>query len=156
MVDTPSPSYYVTPFIFGFLKSIDIKSVGLRIDSVSHLLPFVKSSRTTRGEEGVAYEPFLPGSRELGVESFSTNDLLGCENVGSEQVEQSILNVDRVGDIDVDDSEDSEPILRFKRTKPTLNRSRHLVLAASKPQPYVLYLSLSLYQDLQRLVWVLL
>ena len=29
MVVTPSPSYYITPFIFGFLKSIDLESVGL-------------------------------------------------------------------------------------------------------------------------------
>ena len=60
MVVTPSPSYYITPFIFGFLKSIDLESVGLRINSVAHLLPFVKSSPTTGVEEGVAYESFLP------------------------------------------------------------------------------------------------
>ena len=44
----------------------------------------------------MAYESFLPESRELGVESFSTDDLLGCENVGSELAEEFVLNVNRV------------------------------------------------------------
>jgi len=57
--------------------------VGLRIDSVAHLLAFVESSPTTGGEDGVACESFLPESRELGVESLSTDDLMGCENIDS-------------------------------------------------------------------------
>jgi len=84
--------------------------VGLRIDSVAHLLPFVKSPHTTRGEEAVAYESFLYESRELGDASFSTDELLGCENVDSEQAEESVLNIDRVGDIDSD--------VWFKQTNP--------------------------------------
>jgi len=120
MVVTPSPSYYITRFIFGFLKSIDLESVRLRIDSVAHLLPFVKSSHTTGGEKGVSYESFFPESKELGVESLSMDDLLVCENVGSKHDKESVLHADQVGDIDVNDNEDSEPILRFKQTKPTL------------------------------------
>ena len=37
-----------------------------------------------------------------------------------ENPEETILNGDRVGDIEVDNSDESEPILPFKRTKPTM------------------------------------
>ena len=121
MVVTPSSSYCITPFIFWGFKSIDLESVSLRINSVSHLLPCVKSSHATGGEEGMANESFFSESRELGGGSFSIDDLLGCENVGSEQAEESVFNIDRVGDID---SDDSEPILRFKRTKLTLKPAK--------------------------------
>ena len=69
----------------------------------------------------MANESFFSESRELGGGSFSIDDLLGCENVGSEQAEESVFNIDRVGDID---SDDSEPILRFKRTKLTLKPAK--------------------------------
>jgi len=59
-------------------------------------------------------------SREVGNESLSTNEFLGYENVVLEDPEESVLNDDPVGDIDVDDSDDSEPIVPFKQTKPTM------------------------------------
>ena len=93
--------------------------MGLKIDNVAHLLPFVKPSHTTIEEEGVVYESFLPESRQVGDESLSMDEFFGCENVGLEHPKESVLNIDRVGDIDVVDSDDSKPILRFKRTKPT-------------------------------------
>ena len=83
MAVTLSPSSYITPFIFGFLKSIDLQSVGLRIDSVAHLLPFVNPSHTTIGKENeiVVHESFMTESREVADESLSTDHFLGCENV---------------------------------------------------------------------------
>jgi len=40
--------------------------------------------------------------------------------VGLEHHEESVLNDDPVGDIDVNDNDDSEPIVRLKRTKSTM------------------------------------
>ena len=63
--------------------------------------------------------------------------LVGCENVGLEHLKESILNDNWVGDIDIDDSDESEPILRFKRTKPTFNPSetsrRHCLKTTTSP-----------------------
>ena len=92
--------------------------MGLRIDSVVHLLPFVKSSHTTSGEEIVVHELVITESWELGDEFVSTDEVLGCENVGLEHPEESVLNDDPVGDINVDDSDDSEPILQFNELSP--------------------------------------
>ena len=117
---TLSPSYSITPFIFGFLKSIDLQLVDLMIDSLVHFLPFVNSSQKTLGEEIVVYDSVMTKSREVGNESLSTDEFLGCDNVVDENLEESILNDELVGEIDVDDSYDSEPILQFKRTKPTM------------------------------------
>jgi len=60
---TPSPSFCVTTLIFGFLKSLNLHSVGLSLDGLTHLLPFVnpirpvinKPQRVT-GKEMVVYD----------------------------------------------------------------------------------------------------
>ena len=49
--------------------------MGLGIDSVAHLLPFVKSSHTTLEEEIVVHEPVFTKLRELGDDSLSTGGL---------------------------------------------------------------------------------
>ena len=68
------PSYFITPFIFRFLKSIDIQSVGLMIGSVAHLLPFANPSQKTIEEEIVVYDSVMTESREMGNESLSTDE----------------------------------------------------------------------------------
>ena len=54
-ISLPHPPTTLLLLFFGFLKSINLQSVALRIDSVAHLLPFVKPSQTTLGEEIKVY-----------------------------------------------------------------------------------------------------
>ena len=117
---TPSPSFSITPFIFRFLKSLDLQSVGLSIGSLAHLLPFVNPSQKVMGKEMVVYDSVVAESREVGNESMSTEEFSGCGNVVVENLEELVLNGDPVGDIDVDNSDEYETILRFKWTVKTV------------------------------------
>ena len=79
-------------------------------------------------------------SRVVADESLSTDKFLGGENVGLEHPEEFVLNDDSVGDIDVDDSDDSEPIVRFIRMKSTMRlvkppRPRHIKTTTSPTVP---------------------
>jgi len=74
----------------------------------------VKPSHTTLGEEIVVHESFITESRAVRDESLSVDEFLGGENVGLEHLEEFVLNDDPTVDLDVDDSDDSEPIMRFK------------------------------------------
>ena len=72
-----------------------------------------------------------------------------------EHLKESILNDDPFGDIDVDDSDDSETILRFKRTKPTMKpaelpRTHHIKTTTSPIVPLTVP-----YHDLKLVVRVL-
>ena len=98
MAITLSPSYYIAPFIFKFLKSIDLQSMGLRIDSIAHLLPYVQPSHTTLREEILVHEPFMIESREMGDESLSTDEFLGSENVRLKHFEEFVLNDDPISE----------------------------------------------------------
>ena len=125
MDTTPSPSFSITPFIFGFLKNLDLQSVGLSLGSLTDLLTFVNPPQKVTGKEIVVDDSILAEPREVGNESMSTEQFLGCDNMVVGNLEEPILNYVLVGDIDVDDSDESETILRFKRTvktvpKPTL------------------------------------
>jgi len=97
--------------------------MGLKIDSVVHLLPFVKPSYTTLGDEIGVYESFMTKSRKVTDESLSIDEFLGGENVAPKHPEESVLNDDLVGDIDVDHSDDSKPIVRFKRAKSIMKQA---------------------------------
>ena len=103
MENTPSPSFSITPFIFGFLKSLDLQSVGLN----SNVMPTVHL--ITRWEI-VVYDPVMAASRlgGLEVESVGQSKEFNVEHVGNEFVIE-----------DAEDSDEDEPILRFKRTVPT-------------------------------------
>ena len=96
---TPSLSYSITHFIFGILKSIDFQSVGLTISCVAHLLPFVNPSQKTMGEEIMVYDSGMIESREVANESVSIDEFLGCDNVVIDNLEESVLNDDPVGNI---------------------------------------------------------
>jgi len=104
MENTPSPSFSITPSIFGFLKSLDLRSVDLNPDMVplAHLIT---------GWEIVVYDPSVAESKVGGNLSGSVEYIVDMNigHVGKEPV----LETDS---IIVDDIDKDEPILRFKRT----------------------------------------
>ena len=51
---------------------------------------------------------------------MSSKEFLGCVDVVVENLEEPVLNDDAVGDIEVDDSDESKTILRFKWTVKTV------------------------------------
>ena len=55
--------------------------MGLTIGSVAHLLPFMNSSQRTLGEEIVVSDSVMTESREVGIESLSTDKFSCCDNV---------------------------------------------------------------------------
>ena len=103
MENTPSPSFSITPSIFGFLKSLDLRSVDLNLDMVPlvHLI---------RGWEIVADDPSVAESK-VGGNLFGLVECtidMDIGHVGKEPV----LKTDS---IIVDDIDKDEPILQFKR-----------------------------------------
>ena len=103
MESTPSPSFSITPSIFGFLKSLDLRSIHLNPD----MAPLVN---TSTGWEIVVYDPVMaePRLRWNEAESIGQSKDYDVEHVGNDFVV-----------VDAEDSEENEPILRFKRTVPT-------------------------------------
>ena len=68
----------------------------------------------------MVYDSVMTESREVDNESMSTDEFLGCDIVIVENLEEYVLSDDPVGDIEVNDSDEFELILGFKRTKPTM------------------------------------
>lgn len=54
--NTQSPSFSITPSVFGFLKSLDLHSVGLNPDMIPSVYPIM-------GWEIVVYDPVVAESR---------------------------------------------------------------------------------------------
>jgi len=54
--NTPSPSFWITPFVFGFLKSLDLHLVGLNPDMMPSINPIT-------GWEIVVYDLVVAESR---------------------------------------------------------------------------------------------
>ena len=112
MENTPSPSFSITLFVFGFLKSLDLNLVGLNPDMIS-------SVNLITGWEIVVYDPVMAESR-LGrdkPESVGQSKDFGVENV----VENLSFNEFVVED--TEDSDEDELILRFKRTILTMSQT---------------------------------
>jgi len=121
MENTPSPLFSITSSIFGFLKSLDWQSVGLN----SNMIPLV---HPITGWEIVVYDSVVTESRLGGLEADSIGQPKEFDvvHVGNEFIVEN-----------AEDSDEDEPILRFKRTvptkpkittKPTLKRQRRLPL----------------------------
>ena len=72
----------------------------------------------------MVYDSVMIESRQVSNESLLTDKFVGCDNVVVEHLDESALNDDPVGNIDVDDSDDSEPILWFNRTMPTMKPAK--------------------------------
>ena len=107
--NTPSPSFSINPSIFGFLKSLDLRSVNLNPNMVTlvHLIA---------GWEIVVYDPVVAKSRLRGNE---------VKSVG-ESKDYDVEHVDNEFAVeDADDSDEDEPILRFKRIAPTKSENTH-------------------------------
>jgi len=64
MENTPSPSFSITPSIFGFLKSLDMKLVGLSSDVMPTVHPIT-------GWKIVVYDSVVVESRLGGLEVVS-------------------------------------------------------------------------------------
>ena len=130
MENTSSPSFSITT-IFGFLKSLDLHSVGLNLDMILSVNPIT-------GWEIVVYDPIVAEPRLGGdkTESVRKSKDFGVQNV----VENLLLN-DCVVE-DAEDSDEDEPTLRFKRTipttpqtttKPTIKRQRKTTTSLNVP-----------------------
>ena len=91
---TPAPTYGLSPFIFQFLKSVDLRPIGIELEAI----PPVKS---VLGWDLVLYEPHRIEPK------FPKND--GEFVVVEDWVEEPNLNDDRVCDLEEDD-----PFIRFK------------------------------------------
>jgi len=104
---SPSPSFSISPSIFGFLKSLDLQSVGLKTD----VIPFVNP---ITGWELVVYDLRVAESRVGGILSESVEYTVDMDvgHVG----EEPVLETDS---IIVEDIDEDEPILRFNRTVQT-------------------------------------
>ena len=87
MENPPSPSFSITPSIFGFLKSLDLRSVDLNADMVPLVHPIM-------GWKIMVYDPIAAESRLRGNEAASVGE---SKNYG-------------VGHVDfvVEDAEDSD------------------------------------------------
>ena len=68
----------------------------------------------------VVYDLVVAKSREVGNESVSFEEFLGCDDMVVENIKGPVLNDDPIGDIDVEDSDEFETILWFKRTVKTV------------------------------------
>ena len=100
-----SPPISITPTNFGFLKSLDLKSVGMSLEDVPSIM----------GWELVVYNPVVAESRSMRTESVGSSNM-GVENI----LEEPFLNDDSIGDIEDIDSDDSNSILLFKQTTWTI------------------------------------
>jgi len=141
MENTPSPSFSITSPIFGFLKSLDLKSADLNPDMVPlvHLIA---------GWEIVVYDPVVAESKLRGNEA---------ESVGEwKDYDVRYVNNEFIVE-DAGDSDEDEPIFRFKRTVPT--KSQTITKLPFKRQrkttPHPMYLLLHPYHGLKFEVWVL-
>jgi len=107
MENTPSPSFSITPAIFGFLKSLDLRSVDLNPDMVPlvHLIT---------GWEIVVDDPSVAESKVGGKLSGSAEYTIDMD-IGHVRKEH-VLDTDS---IIVDDIDKDEPILQFKKTVKT-------------------------------------
>jgi len=99
------PPISISPVIFGFLKSLSLKSVGKSLDDVSSIL----------GWEFVVYDPVVAesGTTRIGPEGGYTVDV---ERV----MEDPFLNDDPIGDTANIDSDESDSILQIKQTTQTI------------------------------------
>ena len=103
MENTSSPSFLITPSIFGSLKSLDLRSVDLNLDMVSLVHPIT-------GWEIVVYDPVVAVSRLKGNEGKS---------VGKSK-DYDVGHVDNEFVVeDAEDSDENELILWFKQAVPT-------------------------------------
>ena len=111
-----SPPISISPAIFGFLKSLNLKSVGKGLDDVPPVL----------GRELVVYDPVVAESRTMrkGLEGGCTVDV---EHV----MEDPFLNDDPIKDTANIDSDESNSILWIKRTTQTIPQT------ASRPAEWV-------------------
>jgi len=107
MGNTPSPSFSITPSIFGFLKSLDLRSVVLNPNMVPLVHP-------TTGWKIVVYDLSVAESR-VGGNLFESVEYTVDMDVGHVG-EGPVLETDS---IIVEDIDEDEPILRFKRTVQT-------------------------------------
>ena len=89
------------------------------------------------GKEMVVYDSVMAESREVGNESMSTDEFLGCVNVVVENLEEPVLNDDLISDIDVDESDEAEPILLFKQTKPMMKPPTHQIKHTTSPNVHL-------------------
>jgi len=98
MEKTPSHSFSITPSIFGFLKSLDLRSVDLNLDMVPLVHPIM-------GWEIVVYDPVVAESRLRGNEAELVEESkdYDVEHVDNEFVVE-----------DAEDSDEDEPILRIQ------------------------------------------
>ena len=55
--------------------------MGLSNGSLAPFLPFVNLSQKVTEKEMVVYDSIMAESREVGNESLSTDEFLGCDNV---------------------------------------------------------------------------
>ena len=98
MENTPLPSFSITPSIFGFLKSLDLRSVDLNPDMVPLVHPIT-------GWEIVVYDPVVAKSRLRGNEAESVGE--------SKDYDVGHINNEFVVEA-AEDSDEDKPILRFK------------------------------------------
>jgi len=93
---TPAPTYGLSPFIFQFLKNVDLRPIGIELDAI----PPIKS---VLGWDLVLYAPHMTELKfpEKGGEFMIVADW----------VEESNLNDDHVCDL-----EEDKPLIQFKGT----------------------------------------
>ena len=124
MGNPPSPSFSITPSIFGFLKSLDLRSVDLNPDMVPLVHPIT-------GWEIVMYEPVVVESRFGGYEAESVGE---SKDYDVERVDNEFVVED------TEDSDEDEPILHIQTNCSNQFHPRNLPKNGLPQNKYMIWL----------------